>query len=418
MSVPRDRRTGTPARHHLVIAGVAVLLLALSMRIPTISLGPLLPTIQADTGHGETFISLLTTIPLALTLIIAPATPRVAARIGRSRLLGTALAVVALGTVLRSVPGNAFLLTGTVLLGVAIAVGTVLAPAAIAAEPVRRRAALTSVYSTGLSLGPALALGLTIPIMHGTGTTWRGTLVLWASCAVAALVAWSIYSRSVGGSSTSPEEAEPSADGAGTRRRPVLTDPRVWLLAVYLGVTSLTFYTVSTWLPTSLVMDGLAAGTAGGFASLVNLVAIPFAMLAPVLMRRGLSPGLAPLAPVIAVAGLVVLLIAGAPGALAVTLLLGASQGLCLGVAYGQIVQFSVSPAHAGSVSALTSAVGIALAAIGPLAFGSALEATGSWMLPVAGLGAVLVVHALVGLRTGTLAEARRGTRPPSGRSS
>ena len=58
--------------------------------------------------------------------------------------------------------------------------------------------------------------------------------------------------------------------------------------------------------------------------------------------------------------------------------------------------------------SRVTSAVGIALAAIGPLAFGSALEATGESAVPVVGLGVVLVVHLMVGLRTGTLVD-RRG---------
>ena len=116
---------------------------------------------------------------------------------------------------------------------------------------------------------------------------------------------------------------------------------------------------------------------------------------------------LAPLAPAIAAAGLGVLLVAGSTGAIVVALLLGISQGLCLGIAYGQIVQFATSPAHAGSVSAVTSAVGIALAAIGPLAFGSALEATGKSVVPVVGLGAVLVVHLMVGLRTGTLVDRR-----------
>lgn len=413
MRVPRGRRTGARSADGPVLtAVVAVLLLALSMRIPTISLGPLLPVIQSDTGHGETFVSLLTAIPLALTLLVAPATPRVAARIGRSRLLGSALALVVLGTVVRSVPGDAFLLAGTALLGIAIAVGTVLAPAAIAAAPGHRRATLTSVYSTGLSLGPALALGLTIPMMQGTGATWRGTLVLWALVTVGALVAWIIYTRSAGPDPAPPGPTETSAGVTDERARSVLTDPRVWLLAVYLGITSLTFYTVSTWLPTTLVLDGMEPGVAGGFAALVNLVAIPFAMLAPLLMRRGLAPVLAPLAPAIAAAGLGVLLVAGASGAPVVALLLGVSQGLCLGIAYGQIVQFSSSPAHAGSVSALTSAVGIALAATGPLAFGSALEVTGTWTPPVAALGAVLLVHALVGGRTGGLAGVRRGGEP------
>lgn len=388
-------------------AVVAVLLLALSMRIPTISLGPLLPTMRSDTGHGETFLSLLTAIPLALTLLVAPATPRVAARIGRSRLMGIALVGVCLGTVLRSVPGDGFLLVGTAVLGVAIAIGTVLAPAAITAEPRHRRALLTSVYSTGLSLGPALALGLTIPMMLGIGASWRGTLMLWALVAVGALVAWALYAGAAGPGPKSSVTPGSSSDEPATRARWVVGDPQVWLLAVYLGITSLMFYTMSTWLPTTLVLDGTDPGTAGAVASLVNLVAIPFAMVAPTLMRRGLSPLLAPLAPAIAAAGLGVLLVAGSTGAIVVALLLGISQGLCLGIAYGQIVQFATSPAHAGSVSAVTSAVGIALAAIGPLAFGSALEATGKSVVPVVGLGAVLVVHLMVGLRTGTLVDRR-----------
>ena len=57
-------------------------------------------------------------------------------------------------------------------------------------------------------------------------------------------------------------------------------------------------------------------------------------------------------------------------------------------------------------VSALTSAVGIAFAALGPFAFGFGLEAAGSWFLPVCGLGLVLVVQSALGIRTGALGRA------------
>src|SRR5699024_404636 len=99
------------------LAVASILLLALSLRIPTVSLGPLMPEIRSDTGHGETFLSLLTTIPLALTLAVAPLTPRIAARFGRDRVLGAALAAVVLGTLVRSVPGDVGVLAGTALLG-------------------------------------------------------------------------------------------------------------------------------------------------------------------------------------------------------------------------------------------------------------------------------------------------------------
>lgn len=412
----------------LLLAVAATVLLALNLRIPTTALGPLLPSMLADTGRGETFLSLLTTIPLALTVVIAPLAPRLAARVGRDRTVGYVLAAIVVGTVVRSIPGDPALLVGTVLLGCAIAVGTVLAPATIAAERSSRRGMLTGMYTMALSLGPALALGLTIPMMRGTGLSWRGTLMLWALCGLLALVLWLVRSRSVRGEResisygrasrpapalqsppVSPSsraglsgQARPSAPkGTGARSGPVVEDPRVWLLALYLGITSLTFYTTSTWLPTSFIAGGLAAGSAGGYAALINVVAIPFALLAPIGMRRGGARVLAPLSPLLAAAGIGLLLAVGPGGALAVGLLLGIAQGLCLGVSYGQIVEYATSPDHAAAVSALASAAGIALAALGPLLFGFGLETSGSYVLPMSGLGVVVLTQVAVGLRSG-----------------
>lgn len=388
-----DRRT---SRARLILAAAAIVLLSLNLRIPTVALGPLLPTLQADTGHGETFLSLLTAIPLVITLAAAPIAPRLATRLGRDRIIGWALVAVIAGTFLRSVPGNAALLSGTALLGVAIAFGTVLAPAAIASAHPRHRAMLTGAYTMALSLGPALALGLTVPMMRGTGLGWRETLVLWSGCTVIALVLWVAHARADG-------RDRPAAPAIA--RRGVVADPRVWQLAGYLGITSLTFYTLATWLPTTLVQIGLDSGAAGGYTSLINIVAIPLALLAPLVRRAGYGRVLAPAAPLLAVVGVVLLMTAGSGGVLAVSVLLGASQGLCLGVAYGQIVDYATSPEHAASVAALTSAVGIALAAVGPLAYGFGLESTGSYTASLVGLGIVVLAQTLLGLRTGRAAD-------------
>src|SRR5699024_5898124 len=156
---------------------------------------------------------------------------------------------------------------------------------------------------------------------------------LWGLCPVLALAGWILHSRAARGEPAAPgsaKEDEAAREAAGSTPRAV-GDARVWLLALYLGITSLTFCTTSTWLPSTRARDGMSPAAAGAHVSAINGVAVPFAMLAPTAMRRGHSRLVAPLAPVIAVAGVGVLLAAGSSGAFAVVLLLGASQGLCLG---------------------------------------------------------------------------------------
>lgn len=412
---------GVPRRpfRTLVVAMATILLVGLSLRIPTISLSPLVPRMIEDTGHGETFLSLLTSIPLALTLLAAPVAPMLANRLGRSRTVGFALIAIVAGMVVRSVPGDVTLLVGTGLLGFSIAIVTVLVPSIISAERASIRSRLTGIYSMSLSLGPALALGLTIPIGELAGLDWRGTLLTWIVISAGALALWLVYARgpratastSETPTSTTPTEATPTSARADTEppsrsdygAKAVLADSNVWLLALFLGVTSLMFYTTSAWLPTVFAMDGMSAQTAGGYVSLISIIAIPLGLIAPAALRTVASRLIAPAAPVLATLGLVLLLVIGSSAALPTTILLGISQGLCLGASYDQIIRFGRSPAHTAAVSAVTSAVGVALAAVGPLVFGIGLETTSSAAIPMIGLAAIAVVQTLIGTRTSRL---------------
>lgn len=192
--------------------------------------------------------------------------------------------------------------------------------------------------------------------------------------------------------------------------RSVLADGTVWQLALYLGITSITFYTTSTWLPTTLIMQGTTPAAAGSYTAAINIIAIPFAFLAPIIIRRGYAKLLAPLAPTGAVMAVALLLTVGPSSVVITVILFGISQGLCLGVSYDQIVRYAKSPEHAAAISAVTSASGVALAALGPLTYGFGLEATGTATISLIGLGVVILVQALLGLRTGrVLASAQSG---------
>src|SRR5699024_8864379 len=215
-----------------LIGIVATLLAALSLRILTISLGPLLPDIRTTTGYGETLLSLLTSVPLAMPLVVAPVAAWIATQLGRNRVISLALIAIAAGTSIRSLPGDAALITGTLLLGRGIAVGTVLLPAATSAQTSSLPARLTDTYSMALSLGPDLALGLSIPIMHTTGLGWRGTLAIWSSCTVLALLCWLLHTGINLWAPTTTAQPEPAPKTSGIRT--AVTDFRVWQIALYL----------------------------------------------------------------------------------------------------------------------------------------------------------------------------------------
>ena len=104
------------------------------------------------------------------------ASPTLQRRLGLNRLIALALLGSAAGAVLRSLPGTVMLAGGTLVLGMFVAIASVLAPAVVRELGAGKPAFLTALYTAGLSLGPAMAAGLTVPIGAALGSPWRGPL--------------------------------------------------------------------------------------------------------------------------------------------------------------------------------------------------------------------------------------------------
>lgn len=360
-------------RGRFVAVACAIVLITLNLRIPVNSVAPVLPLIQRDTGLSTSAASLLTTIPLLSFLLSAPLVPRLMSAMGQSRLVTCSLTGIALGVALRSVPGIATLFVGTLVLGLSIAVASVLAPSIVKAVP-NQSGVLTGLYTMSLSVGPAAALGLTLPMVDVAGTSWNGALLAWSVVTFAAIVAWGLAgrgssSRRMGGSA--PRHPRPS----------VYREKSAWAIALYLGLTSLTFYTTATWLPTVLRESNIDGVAAGGLTALISLIAIPFALAAPLVVKRfsrhtGILTSLSSALVVIAS----LLLLVQKPGfGIAAVLAFGVAQGACLGMAYALVVDRSRSVDHSAAMSAMAQTVGVTLAAAGPFAFGALFDFTQSW---------------------------------------
>ncbi|CAI2472421.1 Inner membrane transport protein YeaN [Serratia entomophila] len=176
-------------RHPLpLIAGI--MLVAANLRAALTSVGPLLEQIQQQLTLSATAAGLLNSLPLILFAVLSPLTPGLAKRLGIERTLGLALALLAIGIMLRSLPQNLMLWLGTALIGAAIAFANVVLPTLVKRDYPHRAAAMIAAYAAVMSLVAATASGLAVPLATLNDLGWRFSLLCWSLPALLALLVW------------------------------------------------------------------------------------------------------------------------------------------------------------------------------------------------------------------------------------
>lgn len=376
--------------------GVGVVLLALNLRPLVVAVSPLLDMIRADTGLSTGAAGLLTTVPVLCFGVLAPLAPRLGRSLGLEPALLLTMVVITAGAAVRLLPPLAALLAGTVLIGAGIALANVLLPGLIKRDFPGRVGLMTGLYTMTLSGAPALAAGLSVPLAQATGLGWRPVLAAWGVLAVVAIIVWLPQVR---------RHTRVSADEARAAEHPVrgLWRNRVaWTVTFFMGLQSMTYYTLVAWLPTLLVDAGMSEESAGLMLSLCNVVAIAGAFLAPVLASRMRRRGMIVVISTGSYAvGLVGLWLDPVGGAYAWMVLIGLGVGTSISLALLYIVQRAPDTRHAAQLSSMAQSVGYVLAAFGPLVLGVVHQATGGWTIPVLLLIAALVPQALNGVLAG-----------------
>ena len=370
---------------------LAIVLLAANLRPALTSVAPLIGQIRADTGISNGVAGLLTGLPLLAFAVLSPIAPRLARRFGMERVLLASLLVLAVGILLRSAGVVAALFLGTAILGAAIAVGNVLLPSLVKREFPERTGLMTSTYTTALAVSAAIAAGASFPIAYQVDG-WRGSLALWALLALVAAVAWFPQIRS----------ADPANASTGTSRgvTGLWSSVLAWQVTLFMGLQSLGYYVVLTWLPQILQEEvGVSAAQAGWLLALAQVVVIPAMFLAPVLAdRRPSQYSVVVVAVTLTGAGTLGLLVASGTATALWIVLLGLGQGACFSLALTFFALRAPDSEHAAALSGMAQSVGYLLAAGGPFLFGLLRDVTHAWTVPLTLLVAVTVCLLITGL--------------------
>jgi CP family cyanate transporter-like MFS transporter len=390
-------------RAGLLVAGIVIA--GANLRAALTSVGPLVGEIQAGTGISGGAAGLLTTLPLICFAALSLLAPALASRLGTRRVLTGGLFLLAAGIALRSAPPVAALFAGTVVLGLAIAVGNVLLPSLVKRDFPAHTGLLMGVYITVMNSGAALGAGVSVPLAHQEAFGWRGALGVWALLALVAAVFWLLLLRG-----DTPTGVSTGAASAGDARRRSVSDGLwksmlAWQVTLFMGLQSVVFYASIAWLPGVLLGDGLSAAQAGWMVSLMQFVGIPAALFAPILAgRRPSQRGYLAAAALLSGAGILGLLFPGGGGGATTMLwvsLLGLGQGASISLALTLFALRTADAREAAALSGMAQSIGYLLAASGPFLFGVLHDLTRSWSLPLAMLFAVAVGQLFAGLGAG-----------------
>jgi CP family cyanate transporter-like MFS transporter len=342
-------------------------LAALTLRPQVVGIGPLLPAIQVDFGVSHAVAGLLVTIPVLCMGLFAPPAPMLAHRIGAIRAVTVAVALIAVGGVLRAfAPSAGALIALTIPIGIGMGLGNALMVVAVKERFANRPLLVTGVYASAIQIGSTIAAATAVPLT-AAGDDWRIAPLVFGAGALVSLAAWLYVSRGV-----------PRADPEGTLPDYPLRSRTAWLLVLLFVLIGQIYYGLTAWLPEAYQERGWSEAHTGLLISVFNLATVPASLVVSFaghrLHRRTALVGAAALM-LVATA----LLLVAPGGALVWVVAAGWANGTLFTLAMTLPLDVADTPGAVGGVAAMMLGIGYAGIALAPITLGAIRDATGGF---------------------------------------
>ncbi|MFP3123618.1 MFS transporter [Ectobacillus funiculus] len=367
---------------------IGIICAAANLRSPLTGVGPILEFIQSDTGMSNTLAGMLTTLPLLAFAFFSPLAPKIARNIGMGYTLFGALLLLAVGIILRSVPVTGTLFIGTALIGIAIAICNVLLPSLIKQEFPYKVGLMTGVYSASMNMWAAIASGISIPLTQGLGFGWRISLACWILLSLISIAVWIPQLRTHKRRNSSVHTKES-----------LWHSKLAWNVTMFMGLQSVVFYSVVTWLPAILHQQGVSQSAAGWLLSLAQLASLPPTFIVPIMASRSSNQrGLVGFIVAVLLLGYIGLLSGATAFVPLYVILLGIGTGSGFGLATMFFTLRTRNAHEAAELSGMAQSVGYLLAAAGPILFGFVHDLTHNWTIPLLILVAAAILLFIFGM--------------------
>ena len=349
----RTAPQGPSRRSAGVLLAVCIVLIGLNLRTVFSSFSAILPEITDASGMPPVLVSVLTTGPVLLLGLVAPAAPALARKLGIERTILAAMAVLTAGLAVRGTGDFAAMAAGTIAAGAGIGVVNVLLPTLVKRDFQHRLGLMSGLYTGSICAAAALGAGFTQPLLQATGS-WQNALGFWTLPAALVVLLFAPLALRRGrtpGTATS---------GAG---------PSVWRSALAWQITG--------FMALQAMIDGAMAGYVVAGSIVVQVLG---SFLAPPLAARLRSQGWL---------NVLIALLTGAGFALTIlgpldliwvwAGMLGVGQGSLTALALTMIVLRTHDAGTAARVSGMMQCVGYGVGSTGTLLVGILHTSSGSF---------------------------------------
>lgn len=354
----------------LWIAFIAIFFVSLNLRPSVTSVGPLLDTIATDLGVSSTQMSLLTSIPVFCMGLFAPLAVPLQKKMGYRHAINLLMVLIGMATAARLVFASyAGLLVTSFLTGFAIAIISPMINAYIKERFGDKMAPVIGVYSFAIGTGASLSAGFT-GIFYKMANSWAIALAIWGLLAIFALVTWTLAVENT------PEKQQEEVE---EQARNPWKSKLAWIIMLYFGLQTSLFFSLTTWLVSMAIEQGMTLLTAGSVLTAMSLVQLVGNIVIPSLLNKYPSR----------IAWLYGLIVFGMMGALVLfiesswsiwvgAIILGASLSGLFPI--GLLLPLDEARNHreANEWSSMVLSGGFMMSAIAPLVIGFVFDGTGS----------------------------------------
>ncbi|HLR63265.1 MAG TPA: MFS transporter [Lentibacillus sp.] len=388
--------TDTKQRYYTVLLLLAIVLIAATLRSPITSVGPLIPFFREELEASNSMIGLVNTLPLLAFGIFSPFVPKLSSTFGMERTLLMAMVLLSIGVFSRSLGDIGVLLFGTLLLGIAIAVGNVLMPGLIKSTFPYRVGLMTGLYSVSMNIFGALASGISVPIASIPSLDWRHAMQVWSIFSLMAVVVLLLRMpviRSAGKKVFAEVKSQPSTA--------LFKSKIAWAVTLFMGLQSLIPYSLFTWLPDILMTKGFTESEAGWLVAFFQVGLIPANFVVPIIAARMNSQRfIACVSGLLFFFGLLGVSLTSSNVIVAFLILTGVGAGTTFSLAMMFFVLRTSTVPESSQLSSMAQSIGYIVAALGPFLLGSVAEWTDSWTVPLI----ILMIVSLCIAALGTIA--------------